>query len=111
MPTTNNFLGTYSDELQSFLDSLTSGEAVPLSSGDDPPWFEPGVNCEVDPEIYSHHFTSSRLRWMRRGYFATGDGNGPLRLFWGDGRASYGRELTDDEAAQFCELAGVELQS
>ncbi len=110
MSTTKFLLETYGDELQRFLESLTSGDVVPLSSDDDPPWFQPGVNCEIAPEVYSYQFTANRPRYLPCGLFATGTCGGLLRLFWDDGRKCYGRELRDDEAVRFCELTGVELQ-
>ncbi|REJ74279.1 MAG: hypothetical protein DWQ45_06000 [Planctomycetota bacterium] len=78
------------------------GEPVRLDDSSKPPWFEPGIVCEVDESIYAHFHSTSF--WKNDIAFASGARFGPLRLFWRNGDAYFGRELTPAETLRFIQL-------
>ncbi len=96
-------------ELWPFLLTLNAGAAVAIDSDSVPPWFEPGVDCEVSEETFFHFLELLPLRWMNASTFAFGEGGGPFRLFWQHDGRFYGRELTQEKTVRFCELTGTML--
>ena len=90
-------------KLRRLLDELMQGEPVRLDDLSRPPWFEAGVVCEVDEGTYAHFHAT--LLWSNGSAFASGDKAGPLRLFWRNGDAYIGRELTPAETVRFIQLS------
>ena len=96
-------------ELWQFLLTLNAGAAVAIDCDSVPPWFEPGVNCEVSEETFFHFLELLPPRWINGSMFAFGEGSGPFRLFWQNDDRFYGRELTQNETVRFCKLTGTML--
>ena len=90
--------------LWQFLTELTSGEPVPIADTTQPPWFEPGVVCEIPLETYFGVLERFRPNWRFGSLFVSGEG--PWRLFWHEHDKFFGRELTAEESRTFGELAG-----
>lgn len=101
--------------LAELLTRLKTGETVPIPAGEE--WAgmierttASGRVCEVDEETHDYFLEVLPPRWMRSG-FAFGEGGDHLRLFWRAGGKYFCRQLTDDEHAEFCRLAGIGLTS
>ena len=98
-----------SGALWRFLEGLASSQSELNGTEDDPPWFEPGVVCEVSEETYYQFLEVLPPRWLHGNVFLFGEGSGPFRLFWrGDGKC-FARELSEEETHRFCELSGTAL--
>ena len=62
-------------------------------------------------DTYDYFLDVLPPRWMGRGGFAFGEGADHIRLFWKAGDRFLSRQLTADENATFCRLAGIGLTS
>lgn len=66
----------------------------------------------VPQRAYEHFLNVLPPRWVGgSGFFAFGEGDDPLTLFWVDGGLHFARQFTDAENREFCKLAGVSLVS
>lgn len=103
--------------LSAFVNQLKTGTVSPRPP--DEPWKQmiertstPGRVCEVDEETYDYFLDVLPPRWMgSRSVFAFGEGADHLRLFWQSGHSRYCRQLTEEENAIFCRLAGISRSS
>lgn len=102
---------------QEFVNRLKAGRVVPRPP--DEPWKQMiertgqlGRVCEVDEDTYDYFLDVLPPRWMGSGsIFAFGEGADPLRLFWQSGKERFCRQLSAEENATFCRLAGIGLTS
>jgi hypothetical protein len=96
--------------LWEFLDSLTRGEITPVKKKhEEPPWFAPGVVCEIDEQMCWFFLELLPPRWTHDNWFAFGEGTGPFRLFWQTRDQYFARQLTEEETVLFCKLSRTSL--
>jgi hypothetical protein len=69
----------------------------------------PATIAEVDQETYFYFLEVLPPNFMRQSLYAFCEGAEPLRLFWQKGQRYFCRQLTQDETATFCRLAGISL--
>lgn len=99
------------------LAALKTGEPVPVPDRED--WkgmiertTAPGRVSQVDDETYDYFLDVLPPRWMGRAGFAFGEGADHLRLYWrGPQQTFFCRQMTPEESALFCRLAGIPLTS
>ena len=91
------------ERLWRFLARLTCGEPIAIDDTTEPPWFEPGVICEIPMETYFGILEQILPNWRLGSVFVSGETY--QRVFWRQGDAFYGRELTVEESRTFDELA------
>lgn len=71
----------------------------------------PGRVAAVTEDDYFYWLEVLPPKYQRGSLFAFAEGAEALRLFWQQGDQSFCRQLTWDETAEFCRLAGIPLPS
>ena len=98
--------------LQALLAALCSEPIIPRPPNEE--WSamiartgQASVVCEIDEETYDYFLEVLPPKYMGRG-FAFAEGAEPLRYFWHvKPDQFFCRQLTWDEAREFCRLAGI----
>ena len=100
--------------LKHFLSHLSVAERFTLPPAEE--WKEhverisvPGRIAEVTEEHYFYWLEVLPPKYMSGSLFAFAEGAEALRLFWQDDHRYWMRQLTWDETATFCRLAGIPL--
>jgi hypothetical protein len=103
-----------SPSFKHFLSHLSVGTLVPRPEGEE--WKAlidrisvPGTIAEVDEETYWYFLEVLPPKFMSGSCFAFAEGQEELRLFWKSDKQYFCRQLTWDETAIFCRLAGIPL--
>lgn len=90
-------------KLRAFLATLGESNRTD-SSSNHPPWFQPGVTCEIEEQIYGYFLRIAVPKVGESDWFVVGRELGPFRLFWRYDEKYFGRELTGEEVHRFGEL-------
>ena len=109
-------MSEHTASIGAFIRYLKTGDPSPLPNRE--VWSDmirlttaPGALCEVTEDTYDYFLDVLPPRWMGREGFAFGEGMDYVRLFWKSAEKYFSRQLTQEENATFCRLAGIGLTS